>query len=296
MPSRKKKRTQLKKSTRFILLLLIIVSGLLIYQMGGRSYLLTLTRPIVSWSEQVTHQPDSELKQQWQTLMADQDANVDIAVYNHKTGQTTTYSNHKSATYYTASIIKVAVLANLLNDHADNNTQLSANEQTLAHDMIAYSDNDATTTLLNTYQDGYTAPNRLFKQLGMTHTKMSSAAWGLSTTTAADQLKLLNALAYGTKSPLDQTDRNYVLQLMANVAPDQVWGISGGLADNAQVELKNGWLELDDGWVVNTIGHVKTKTSNYTMAVLTNGNDTQDQGIDLIESLSAVTAKQLKAD
>lgn len=83
---------------------------------------------------------------------------------------------------------------------------------------------------------------------------------------------------------------------MANVAPDQVWGISGGLADNAQVELKNGWLELDDGWVVNTIGHVKTKTSNYTMAVLTNGNDTQDQGIDLIESLSAVTAKQLKAD
>jgi len=103
-------------------------------------------------------------------------------------------------------------------------------------------------------------------------------------------------LAYGTKSPLDQADRNYVLQLMANVAPDQAWGMSSELADNAQVELKNGWLELDTGWVVNTIGHVKTENSNYTIAVLTNGNATQDQGIDLIESLAAVTAKQLNAD
>lgn len=247
-------------------------------------------------SEQLTHQPDSELKQQWQDILTDQDANVNIAVYNHKTNQTTAFSNNTSATYYTASIIKVAVLANLLNNHEDNNTSLSADEQTLAHDMITLSDNQATTTLLNTYQGGYTAPNRLFNQLGMTHTKMSTAAWGLSTTTATDQTKLLNVLAYGTKSPLDQADRNYVLQLMANVAPDQAWGMSSELADNAQVELKNGWLELDTGWVVNTIGHVKTENSNYTIAVLTNGNATQDQGIDLIESLAAVTVKQLNAD
>ncbi|KQB80919.1 hypothetical protein AN225_06835 [Leuconostoc lactis] len=255
-----------------------------------------MIKPVVSLSEQLTHQPDSELKQQWQDILTDQDANVNIAVYNHKTDQTTAFSNNTSATYYTASIIKVAVLANLLNNHEDNNTSLSANEQTLAQDMITLSDNEATTTLLNTYQGGYTAPNRLFNQLGMTHTKMSTAAWGLSTTTAADQIKLLNALAYGTKSPLDQADRNYVLQLMANVAPDQAWGMSSELADNAQVELKNGWLALDNGWVVNTIGHVKTKNSNYTIAVLTNGNATKDQGIDLIESLAAVTAKQLNAD
>ncbi|WP_312399371.1 serine hydrolase [Leuconostoc lactis] len=296
MTLRKQKRPKLKKGVRFTILMLVILSSILVYQAVGKGFLESLIKPVVSLSEQLTHQPDSELKQQWQDILTDQDANVNIAVYNHKTGQTTAFSNNTSATYYTASIIKVAVLANLLNNHEDNNTSLSADEQTLAQDMITLSDNEATTTLLNTYQGGYTAPNRLFNQLDMTHTKMSTAAWGLSTTTAADQIKLLNALAYGTKSPLDQADRNYVLQLMANVAPDQAWGMSSELADNAQVELKNGWLALDNGWVVNTIGHVKTKNSNYTIAVLTNGNATQDQGIDLIESLAAVTVKQLNAD
>lgn len=296
MTLRKQKRPKLKKGVRVTILLLVVLSGILVYQAGGKAFFESLFRPVVSLSEQLTHQPDSELKQQWQDILTDQDANVNIAVYNHKTNQTTAFSNNTSATYYTASIIKVAVLANLLNNHEDNNTSLSADEQTLAHDMITLSDNQATTTLLNTYQGGYTAPNRLFNQLGMTHTKMSTAAWGLSTTTATDQIKLLNALAYGTKSPLDQADRNYVLQLMANVAPDQAWGMSSELADNAQVELKNGWLELDTGWVVNTMGHVKTENSNYTIAVLTNGNATQDQGIDLIESLAAVTVKQLNAD
>ena len=296
MTLRKQKRPKLKKGVRVTILLLVVLSGILVYQAGGKAFFESLIRPVVSLSEQLTHQPDSEWKQQWQDILTDQDANVNIAVYNHKTNQTTAFSNNTSATYYTASIIKVAVLANLLNNHEDNNTSLSADEQTLAHDMITLSDNQATTTLLNTYQGGYTAPNRLFNQLGMTHTKMNTAAWGLSTTTATDQIKLLNALAYGTKSPLDQADRNYVLQLMANVAPDQAWGMSSELADNAQVELKNGWLELDTGWVVNTIGHVKTENSNYTIAVLTNGNATQDQGIDLIESLAAVTVKQLNAD
>nr|MWN20664.1 hypothetical protein [Leuconostoc lactis] len=76
----------------------------------------------LSTTTQLTHQPDSELKQQWQDILTDQDANVNIAVYNHKTNQTTAFSNNTSATYYTASIIKVAVLANLLNNHATSNT------------------------------------------------------------------------------------------------------------------------------------------------------------------------------
>lgn len=196
MTLRKQKRPKLKKGVRVTILLLVVLSGILVYQAGGKAFFESLIRPVVSLSEQLTHQPDSELKQQWQDILTDQDANVNIAVYNHKTNQTTAFSNNTSATYYTASIIKVAVLANLLNNHEDNNTSLSADEQTLAHDMITLSDNQATTTLLNTYQGGYTAPNRLFNQLGMTHTKMSTAAWGLSTTTATDQIKLLNALAY----------------------------------------------------------------------------------------------------
>ncbi|WP_261656620.1 class A beta-lactamase-related serine hydrolase [Leuconostoc holzapfelii] len=256
------------------------------------------TSPIVSLSERLQHQPDSALKQQWQTILHHQDSDVNIAVYNEKTKQTTTYTNNASVTYPTASIVKVSVLANLLRMTQTDDTSLSPTEKSLAENMIVDSDNDATTTLLNTYQDGYTSPDCLFSALHMTQSKMDPDAWGLTTTTALDQLKLLNALAYGQKSPLNQSDRHYVLKLMANVSPDQAWGISKGLADNATIQLKNGWLESDDGssWIVNSIGHIQTKDSNYTIAVLTNGNATEADGIDLIESLSSATAQELKAD
>lgn len=289
------------KKNRLPLLLVpvILLFGILIvYRLVSMDTEHPATSPIVSLSERLQHQPDSALKQQWQTILHHQDSDVNIAVYNEKTKQTTTYTNNASVTYPTASIVKVSVLANLLRMTQSDDTSLSPTEKSLAENMIVDSDNDATTTLLNTYQDGYTSPDSLFSALHMTQSKMDPDAWGLTTTTALDQLKLLNALAYGQKSPLNQSDRHYVLKLMANVSPDQAWGISKGLADNATIQLKNGWLESDDGssWIVNSIGHIQTKDSNYTIAVLTNGNATEADGIDLIESLSSATAQELKAD
>ena len=289
------------KKNRLPLLLvpIILLFGVLIvYRLVSMDTEHPATSPIVSLSERLQHQPDSALKQQWQTILHHQDSDVNIAVYNEKTKQTTTYTNNASVTYPTASIVKVSVLANLLRMTQTDDTSLSPTEKSLAENMIVDSDNDATTTLLNTYQDGYTSPDSLFSALHMTQSKMDPDAWGLTTTTALDQLKLLNALAYGQKSPLNQSDRHYVLKLMANVSPDQAWGISKGLANNATIQLKNGWLESDDGssWIVNSIGHIQTKDSNYTIAVLTNGNATETDGIDLIESLSSATAQELKAD
>ncbi len=289
------------KKNRLPLLLVpvILLFGILIvYRLVSMDTEHPATSPIVSLSERLQHQPDSALKQQWQTILHHQDSDVNIAVYNEKTKQTTTYTNNASVTYPTASIVKVSVLANLLRMTQSDDTSLSPTEKSLAENMIVDSDNDATTTLLNTYQDGYTSPDSLFSALHMTQSKMDPDAWGLTTTTALDQLKLLNALAYGQKSPLNQSDRHYVLKLMANVSPDQAWGISKGIADNATIQLKNGWLESDDGssWIVNSIGHIQTKDSNYTIAVLTNGNATEADGIDLIESLSSATAQELKAD
>lgn len=289
------------KKNRLPLLLvpvILLFGVLIVYRLVSMDTEHPATSPIVSLSERLQHQPDSALKQQWQTILHHQDSDVNIAVYNEKTKQTTTYTNNASVPYPTASIVKVSVLANLLRMTQTDDTSLSPTEKSLAENMIVDSDNDATTTLLNTYQDGYTSPNSLFSALHMTQSKMDPDAWGLTTTTALDQLKLLNALAYGQKSPLNQSDRHYVLKLMANVSPDQAWGISKGLADNATIQLKNGWLESDDGssWIVNSIGHIQTKDSNYTIAVLTNGNATEADGIDLIESLSSATAQELKAD
>ena len=46
---------------------------------------------------------------------------------------------------------------------------------------------------------------------------------------------------------------------MENVAPDQRWGVSGGVPAGVTVALKNGWLPLNDAntdWQVNSVGWV----------------------------------------
>lgn len=236
----------------------------------------------------------NQLVTQWQNVFAKTDANVSIAVYDKTHDRTYTLVKNSKVPNYTASIVKVSILADLLYRHQLADTTLSSNEQTLATEMIENSNNDAANALLYENANDYSAPNLLFDELGMTNTEMDNDAWGGTATTATDQLKLLNALAYGQENILSANSRAYMLNLMQNVEADQRWGISAGTSANATVALKNGWLSDDDGWIVNSIGHVVDGQADYTIAVLTNGNATEDDGIALIEKLAKLTAAYLK--
>jgi len=65
------------------------------------------------------------------------------------------------------------------------------------------------------------------------------------------------------------------------------------------VQLKNGWLaDAGDGvqgWNINSIGHVHGDGLNYTIAVLTDNNNTEQDGINTIQSLSSATWKTLNS-
>ncbi len=78
---------------------------------------------------------------------------------------------------------------------------------------------------------------------------------------------------------------------MENVAPDQRWGVSGGVPAGVTVALKNGWLPLDDAntdWQVNSVGWVSGDGRDYLVAVFSTGNPTEQYGIDTINGLSSV--------
>lgn len=108
-------------------------------------------------------------------------------------------------------------------------------------------------------------------------------AWGTSVTTAADQITLLNEIFFSNHF-LNAENTTYIKNLMSNVEIDQRWGIS---AADANAQLKNGWLQLDGaGWIVNSIGHIKISDQDYTLAILTNNNKTQQEGQQLIEHLA----------
>jgi len=92
----------------------------------------------------------------------------------------------------TCSIVKVEILGTLLTQVQAAHRSLTPTEQEVATGMIEESDNDDATTLWNEV-GGAPAVRAFDESVGMTSTT-PNAAWGLTTTTAADQVSLLERL------------------------------------------------------------------------------------------------------
>jgi hypothetical protein len=213
------------------------------------------------------------------------------AVYDAVNGDTSLY--RPGVAEDTASIIKVDVLATLLTQAQAQDRTLTPEEQELSEYMIEESDDDDATDLWNEV-GGAPAVRSLDAAAGLTDTTPNEAGyWGLTTTTAADQVQLLKRVAF-PNTVLNDASRAYELDLMTHVDSDQAWGVSAGVAPGTTVAIKNGWLPLDaGGWQINSIGYVDGDGRDYLVAVLTNGNATEGQGIDTIEGLSELLWNEL---
>lgn len=224
------------------------------------------------------------------------------AVYDVRTRQSWTLGH--GAAQDEASIVKLDILATLLSRSPGAGTGLSSSDTTLAGQMIEDSNNDAATSLW--YAAGGSGAIQAFNtSAGLRHTTPSSCVqcpgfpwpgWGLTKTTATDQITLLRQLV-GPHSRLTASQRGYVLHLMEDVTPSQRWGISGGVPGRATVALKNGWLPLNSAstdWQVNSIGRVSGSGRDYLMAVLTTGDPDEQYGIGTISQLAATVWQNMR--
>ncbi|MFC5215993.1 serine hydrolase [Streptomyces coerulescens] len=209
-------------------------------------------------------------------------AAVSVAVLDLDSGASATYGN---GFFDTASIVKVDILAALLLQAQDAGRELTAAERSYATDMIEYSDNTAASALWRTIgrADGLEAAN---VRLGLKETVGGDGGyWGLTRTTAADQLRLLRQVFEAAGSELTADSRAYVAGLMGQIAADQRWGVSA-VADGSGWALKNGWLPRTATglWDINSIGRVTVAGADYLVAVLSGGNSTKQQGVSLVEA------------
>lgn len=229
----------------------------------------------------------TQLRAAWNKVVYTSSNNVNIAVYSPKTHQTYSTTNAPHHKFHTASTVKVSILAGLL---IKQDGKLTSNQTDLAKAMIEQSDNDATTELF-TDLGSKAGLQKTFDKFGM-NDSVASTQWGLTTTTATDQIKLLNNIFYQSRL-LSKSERNNIKNLMSNVEADQVWGISAGSSDYA---LKNGWLSYgSDEWIVNSIGYIKnTNGTDYTIAVYTDKNSSMPTGQQTIEQLARVTKPLMK--
>ncbi|MFE2537229.1 serine hydrolase [Streptomyces sp. NPDC059371] len=222
-------------------------------------------------------------------------AKTSVAVLDIGSGESAGYGD---AAFDTASIVKVNILAALLLQAQDADRRLTAREKTHATAMIENSDNASATSLWASIgrADGLDAANKRF---GLTDTQGGDGElWGLTQTTASDQLTLLRQV-FGDDSELSAASRSYLQGLMGEIETDQRWGVSAA-GDGSRSALKNGWLARSTTglWDINSIGRISADGHDYLVATLSNGNSTQAKGISLVEAVSkaAVSAFQDTAE
>jgi len=233
----------------------------------------------------------SQLESAWKVIVAGRQGSIDIAVYNHATGQIAHYTN-SGGTFDTASSVKLSILEALLIEDQDNDQSMSASQLAQATPMIENSNNDAASDLWSLV-GGAPAMSNFFNQVGATSTTPGTdSEWGLTQTTALDQLKVVNVLAY-PGGLLTDASAQTADGLLDQVEADQRWGVSGGVPAGVSIELKNGWLPETNGWVINSIGHIHGDGTDYTIAVMTSGSPSEQYGISTIQSLSSATWSKL---
>lgn len=240
------------------------------------------------------------------SYLASRAGQITAAVYDRRTRHTWVF--HRGVRQDTASIVKVEIMGTALWE-AEHGRPLSAAERALMIPMIEHSDNNAATELLADV-GGPRAVQRFDRRAGLYDTTPSRLryipgttlpGWGLTKTTAFDEVRLVSRFAY-PNSMLTTANRRYGLNLMENVESDQAWGVSGGsygVLSGATVALKNGWLPhqlaTNSDWQINSIGWISGHGRDYVLAVLTDHNPSMPYGIDTIDMIARSIYAELGA-
>lgn len=218
--------------------------------------------------------------------------NVDIAVYDIMDDRTTTYQKGELELNYTASIVKLSILVQLLH----NQPNLSDDQKRTAENMIRNSDNDSATKLFGQIGNDNGIAT-LYRNLGMWQSSASGTnRWGLTTTTAADQLKLMK-LVYVNGDYISQSNKDYIKSLMGSVNPNQRWGLPS-YAGSSALGVKNGWLPLgpnNTDAIINSLSYVKNEKAEYILVQISNEDRSQNDGFNMLNRVGDATYNSFMA-
>ncbi|MFI6597753.1 serine hydrolase [Nonomuraea sp. NPDC050536] len=208
------------------------------------------------------------------------------------------YRYHRHQVMITASTAKVQILMALL-----LKTPWRKLSKATRHDadlMIRFSDNEAADRLWLKI-GGAGAFTRAGRKFGLRHTQgipgdcLDLYCWGITRTTAGDQVRLMHQLV-SDRSPLRAKDRAQVLRLMGKVTKSQAWGISEAACRGEHVALKNGWLKRvsNKHWAVVSAGLIRGHGHVYAVAVLTEGSAEVGHGIATVQGVATRVMKAFR--
>ncbi|MFE6164849.1 serine hydrolase [Streptomyces sp. NPDC056486] len=248
-----------------------------------------------------------QLSRDIRAVLAARRGTVSVAVHDPATGVSCALgSSHR---YDTASIVKVMIMEAVLRRAQDWGRGLTAWERRRIRPMIIRSDNTAARRLWNDLGQPYVA--RFLGRAGTTATTLNPyGLWGLTRTSAADQLRLLGVLTGArSRALLSRSSRAYGLKQLNEVRRDQRWGVPAGMPRGTKAYLKNGWLSRSThGWRVHRIGAftatatakattkkptTKDRNRIYRIVVLSHDNPTMKYGVRTIERVAQAVHRAL---
>lgn len=193
---------------------------------------------------------------------------------------------------YTASLVKIDILATLLHEAAQAGRSLSARQQRLARAMIEESSN-AAASVLWAQAGGRDAVASFDALAGMTQT-VPSWSWGAIATTARDQLALLDVITQ-PNALLGAPARTLETSLMEQVAGFERFGVGWGAPPGATVALKDGWYhEPVVGWQVDSAGLVRDGSRAYLVAMMINRGPSEGADEATLTALARLIAAGLR--
>jgi hypothetical protein len=207
-----------------------------------------------------------------EAYVATRPGTVGIVVRDRRTGAVWR-NQYANTPVWTASTIKLAMTVDLFLRDRAGLVNLTTADRELIRRMLHSSDDNAADSLWFKYAGSdHMTFNNDFAKYGMTSLSPKRGYthyfpyWGFQKCTPDDLDRLVDYVL----TDLPTGTRDYIVEQLMRVDPDQQWGVWGAGAA-AQPGNKDGWSKEDTGWVMNSVGWVGPD-QRYTLAVMNSLN------------------------
>jgi len=181
--------------------------------------------------------------------------------------------------FQSASVVKVMMLIAYLQMLERHDRALRAADAGLLGPMIHVSDNDAASRVLAIV--GRRGLASVARQAGMSDYAPAAGWWAFTQTSAADQARLMFALA----RLIPRTFYAYARGLLSGIEPSQSWGIPPVARPRWQIFFKTGALPSEG--LFNEVARLERPGVSFAVAVLTTGDPSMAYGEQTIAGVGA---------
>ena len=200
--------------------------------------------------------------------------------------------NYGSDRFPTASAVKIHFVSLMLWRAKQSGVGLTAAQRQDVEQMLIRSENDPANRAYSALGGPAGIEQGLERAFGSSRIEVGDGfRWGHSMTRPRAVVALLREV-------LDADHRAYALmqESMARVVPELRWGIPALADRGTETQVKVGFVQDPDGWVVNSSGRVIVDDSPVLISVMSDRNATLDGGIATVEEVARLVGDVVRAE